>query len=403
MKAYISSVIVLLSLFALCGITTSSAQSPTCRARTPDLRAVDLLNVDRNYWGGFDPYLGTSGCTDCFWDGSGTIVSAQTWSGTLSYTATVGAASLIWIAPPDVSCGDGWGGAVPRKPVQNRTMSVTEDSSKACTQMYLSGYLLGRNSQWQGALDTLKRFVETCPLNPSSPSAFPQLGGAMGHLDHGDSLFRDGYLKWLESVLYLNTIQPEYFCACVQQIAGALPYPVDNAPGNVSRNTNMSLSVIHWLLLNTTCDTPSLWLAYHQTRTDQRRQWANNPNAYVLDTTLPPLSKWGLDTVLAKHFQYALVKGGPDNFSRIVNSYNVTKNPTDGATELRFTLGSDAYVNVEVHDVLGRLVSGDAVGKILSVGDHRVSIDISNYPAGTYYLSITLGTGEVRTVKLVKK
>ncbi len=351
-----------------------------------DLRALDI-----------------SGCADRVWS-TGTTVNAQAWSGGISYSATSGAARLSWIAPPtDIGCGEGRGGAGTKKGLDAKVSGVTNDSSDACTNSYIVGYLAARNSQWQVALDTLKRFIETCPHNENAPRAISFLGDAMAHLDHGDSLFRDSYLRWLESVLYLNTTNSEYFCQCVQQIAGALPFPRDKTAGYVSRNTNMSLAVYRWLILNTTCDTPYLWQLYSQSRETQLSQWENNPNAYVLDTTLPPLSKWGLDTVLAKHFQYALVKGGSDNFSSIVPSYNVTQNPTDGATELRFTLGSDAYVNVEVHDVLGRLVSGDAIGKILSVGDHRVPIDISNYPAGTYYLSITLGTGEVRTVKLVKK
>jgi hypothetical protein len=221
-----------------------------------------------------------------------------------------------------------------------------------------------------------------------------------------NGVFRENYLAWVKSVLYLNPTNPGYFCACVEAIQGALPLVSDTDAEASWKDQNIGLSIERWLMLNTYCDTPSLWKGYQATRKSQFEDWydqnAQWKLAHPLDTTLPPLSTWGLDTLFAKHFQFAEVRG-TDNFASSIPSYSVTKNPTDGQTELRFTLGSEAYVRVQVCDVLGRAVAGDERGRILSLGEHRMPLDLSSNPPGTYYLRISLGTGEARTIKVVKE
>ncbi len=81
----------------------------------------------------------------------------------------------------------------------------------------------------------------------------------------------------------------------------------------------------------------------------------------------------------------------------------VTENPFDKLTTLHFTLSEVSYTKVDVLDVLGREVAVVGTGHILDAGEHQLPVDLSGCTAGTYYLRISLGTGEVRTVKLVKK
>jgi len=246
--------------------------------------------------------------------------------------------------------------------------------------------------------DTSKKFVEQCPHDPNSFFGFDMMTDAVQNLGNSGPRRAD-YLSWLKSVLYLNTADPEYFCGCVEAIAGELPVPPTVWPDT---GYNYPLAVQQWLLQNTTCDTTALRQIYTDTRRTQFQMWANDPSRYKLDTTLPTMEQLGLDTLLAKHFQFAEVRG-TDNFASIVPSYGVTKNPTDGQTELRFTLGAEAYVRVQVCDILGRVVAGDDErGRILSLGEHRLPLDLSNDPAGTYYLRLSLGTGEARTIKIVK-
>ena len=272
----------------------------------------------------------------------------------------------------------------------------------SCQLLFNHGQAYLQEAKYQMCFDTLKTYIEHCANSPQSYFAFQRLGGAAGGISgEFNQPFWEDYRSWLESVLYLNTTDPEYFCQCEDAIAGTWP-GTDSSEQAGWRSDNIQLAVSKWLLENTKCDSSLLARGWRATRQSMYEQWLNDTTV-PFDTTLPSMADLGLDTVLAKHFKYALVKGGTDNFASIVSSYSVTKNPTDGETELRFSLGTDAFVKVEVHDVLGRVVSGDEVGKILSHGDHRVPIDISRYPAGTYYLSISLGTGEVRTIKLVKK
>ena len=145
-------------------------------------------------------------------------------------------------------------------------------------------------AEWQMIYDTLRYFVETCPRNPFASHAFVEIGTALYHLDdktNSDAL-RASYLEWLKSVFYLNTTDPEFFCQCVDQMSGTLPLPHDTKAGHVSRATNITLSVLQWLIQNTACDTPSIRERYTSARRTQLEQWENNKDAYVLDTTLPP-------------------------------------------------------------------------------------------------------------------
>ncbi len=82
---------------------------------------------------------------------------------------------------------------------------------------------------------------------------------------------------------------------------------------------------------------------------------------------------------------------------------SVTENPFEIQTTLHFTLSEAAYTKVDVLDVLGREVAVVGTGRILNPGEHQLPVDLSGNTAGTYYLRISLGTGEVRTMKLVKR
>ena len=260
------------------------------------------------------------------------------------------------------------------------------------------------NHLWQQCYDTTKKFVETCPFDmPNASFAFSTMDAAVSELAGPNGPLRAAYLEWLKSVLYLNTIDPGYFCECVRSIGGALPIPNDTTAGAVSRETNIGLSVIQWLIVNTSCDSPFLSHLYDQSRRTQREQWLNDTNAYKLDTTLPTMHDLGLDTLLARHFQISVGHLPPDRFNDIVSEFRVTKNPFDDQTALRYTLNEMAYVSVTVSDVTGRTVYGDGSGRTMSPGEQQLDLDLHNYPAGTYYLRIALGTGEVRTIKLVKE
>jgi len=383
--------------------TTTSTYQPVIVSKG----TINLLNIDDNFWGiGVRPDLhGASPCANCYWTSSGSsgpVNAEATTTHTLSYVCNValdGSTSL-----PDVSCGTGWGGGdVTDKGAKPQLkLKQANDTLQACNVLYMHGYEAHTKRQWQLAFDTLTRYIESCANNPSSrsPAVFPWLSSAVVGLHGSDGgTYRETYLGWLESVLYLNTNEPEYFCADVEAMAGFLPLTHDTMPGYASRWDNEGLAVINWLIHNSTCDTPYLAQEYDQERQTQLEQWANNPTAYKLDTTLPPLSTWGLDTLLAKHFLYASV----DNPKSIILNATASPNPVNTGTIITFGINQEAYVKINLFDLLGHEVTSPGYQGLFAPGNHAVPLSLQGLPSGTYYARILTAFGSVATVKLVKE
>ncbi len=289
-------------------------------------------------------------------------------------------------------------------------LAVPPDSA-SCANLYLKLQKYSDQQAWQMLYDSGKKFVETCYDDPVVTDVFSDIGNAVGYLQGLDTNLGPKYRQWLESVLYLNTTNPYYFCVCVQQIS----YTVSGyalASGDTGetlgwKGQNCTLAVLAWLMRNTNCDAQHLlWGEYKATRNSQRESWLNDTTV-PYDTTLPPLSSLGgLDTLLAKHFQFAWVPSGGD-FGKHVASYSVSENPLHEATTLHFAITDAEYVRVEVFDILGYNTPCPSLQKtgegLFEPGPHQIPIDFSRCASGTYYLRITLGTGEVRTIKLVKE
>ena len=341
-----------------------------CRARTLDLRAIN----------------------------------ADDFSGTLSYVANTGQTRSSDTTFSEAACGTGWGGEGARKREAVRTLSIQTDSS-GCMNLWWAGYFASENRQWQIVLDSLTMFIDSCANNTFAPTAFPKLSTAVAGL-YGPrgGTYRATFRDWLESVLYLDTTNPEYFCADVEVLASTMPLPHDTAPGARSRETNIPLSVIRWLLLNTTCDTPQLWQEYEHSRLDQLEEWANDPTKYQLDTTLSPLDSIqpGLLELLEMHSLYAEVNPLP-NAPAILSNAIAAPNPADAGTVISFTMNREAYVRITLFDVLGKQLGSSAFESFFGTGNKSVPILLVGLPSGTYYARIQTAYGEVQTVKLVKE
>ena len=301
-----------------------------------------------------------------------------------------------------ISCGTGWGGGDVAKNSKNTTLAIQDDSSSNCTNMYFNGYFASKSREWQQAFDSLTRFIDSCPNNPHAPDAFSQISGAVaGIYGPTGGTYRATFLAWLESVLYLNT-SDSYFCSDVEVMSSAMPLPADTAPGTYSREINIPLAVLRWLIQNTTCDTPQLAQEYDRGRETQLEQWGNNTTAYKLDTTLLPLDSIqpGLQELLEKHFLYADVseRRGPD----IITNATASPNPLNTGTVISFGISKEAYVKIEVFDLLGNRVSSSGFESLFEPGNKAVPISLQGLPAGTYFARIVTAYGEVQTLKLVK-
>ena len=289
----------------------------------------------------------------------------------------------------------------------NTPQSLVGIDTAACQWLYNGANAYAQINIWQMAYDTAKKFLTTCPSDyPLTGHIFGITTQAIQGMGNSPELKAE-YLGWLKSVLYDDTIHPEYFCACVEAIQSCVPLPNDTTPGWQSRTINYGLAVQRWLILNTACDSPTLWKEYKQSRLSQFEQWQNDPSAYPLDTTLPTMQDLGLDTLLNKHFLYASV----DQPKSIILNAAASPNPVSTGTVITFGINQEAYVKINLFNVLGVPVSGgrgpgsggEGYEGLFQPGNHEVPLSLQGLPSGTYYARILTAFGSVATVKLVKE
>jgi hypothetical protein len=69
---------------------------------------------------------------------------------------------------------------------------------------------------------------------------------------------------------------------------------------------------------------------------------------------------------------------------------------------LKFALLQSTNLSITVFDVLGREFYSFAT-RAVEPFEHYIQLDLKNIPSGTYFVRVSLSTGEVRTLKLVKE
>ncbi len=106
-------------------------------------------------------------------------------------------------------------------------LSVPDDTEN-CDSLRFNVMTYISEQDWQQAYDTVQKFIETCYNDPNAPLMFQDFSAALQPLATADSSLWQQARQWLESVLYLNTTNPEYFCACVKAIIGTFNSPSDN-------------------------------------------------------------------------------------------------------------------------------------------------------------------------------
>jgi hypothetical protein len=299
------------------------------------------------------------------------------------------------------ACPTNSGSAEKTKMGNIRPMSVTDDTEN-CDSLQNKIYNYQGAGQWQQCYDTAKKFIEICHDNYWAPYCFNEFSGSLQQLAGADSsLWLQGRL-WLESVLYLNTTNPEYFCACVKAIEGTFHSPSDTSETLYWKQENRMFSITEWLIQNTTCDTPTtVQEALAALRGQQYSDWLNDPSV-PWDTTIPPLDsvQQGLKELLEKHFLYADV---PENFHGILSNATANPNPTGEGTVISFGINKEAYVKIELFDILGHEVSPTNFESLFEPGNKSVPISLKGLPSGTYFVRILTAYGEVQSVKLVKE
>ncbi len=79
---------------------------------------------------------------------------------------------------------------------------------------------------------------------------------------------------------------------------------------------------------------------------------------------------------------------------------NVAPVPASDILNVNFTTPADATVNLTVYNVAGKLIANNKLQTV--AGANQTTIDVSTYPAGTYYISINDGAAVVNTKFIVE-
>jgi hypothetical protein len=386
---------------------TNGSKSQILFLGTATSGCIHLNNLDRNFWTSpSGPALVPNHpCPNTNnWNASD---ASEIDASGVDFNTSMDTPESTALAAPPFSCDTSLGytyagkkGAVP---------ASVDTGTDTCLYLFGEGYEDNASGLYQQSYDTLMLFVERCPFFPDYPAswrAFNIMGADIGILANNDTSLVHQYQLWLESVLYLNTIDPEYFCQCVFQIGTGWYYPTDTSRAQSSKGTNKELAVIQWLLQNTNCDTALLNDIYRNTRQSQYADWLDDSTHgyyYPLDTTIPPLDSIqpGLKELLEKHFLYATVTGTPP--PSILSNATANPNPVTEGTVISFSIAKEAYVKIELFDVLGKQASSYGYESLFEPGNKSVSFSLAGLPSGTYYARIISAYGEVQSVKLVKE
>ena len=260
---------------------------------------------------------------------------------------------------------------------------ASSDAQDTCAQLATwSAIKPTTEEQAQQQYDTLRLYIEKCGnSDTNSWEVFINLNGADQFRSADTNRFAQ-YRAWLISVLFLNKIQPEYFCACMGSIQSTFQIGKFKDIGGLAVENYMRTHHPECLGSN------------------ENKQYTKD-SQYVYNegldpTRLPSLDSLGLDFLLK-----STVPTTTSFSSQYFASFTSISNPFIKETTLEFTLNRMSYVTLAVYDELGRLVWGDGKGSSLEAGTHAIHLNGNALPSGTLYARIATGFGEVKTVKLV--
>ena len=258
-----------------------------------------------------------------------------------------------------------------------------------CEQWTSGGY-------YDKAYDTIRFYITHCYMNAIPGSTFSALGGCAGGATAlSTATGRIGYKVWLlDTVLHLRNDNP-WFCLAVRALATAYDNDGSNDPA--------ALAIYKFIIDNPRCASSRSYFGddYAHIRQQQIHLWqdtAKNNDLKNFDSTLPSMHDLGLDTLLSMASVQRYDAQGPT----ILEDVRLLENPTVGQTSLRIRIGREAYLHIEVLDLLGRKLDGVAASGVFEPGTRTVPLNLFGLASGTYYVRIYTANNEVRTLKLLK-
>ena len=271
---------------------------------------------------------------------------------------------------------------------QPQQVLVTDDT---CQLLLNYGYSFNRNFMYEQAYDSLRKFVETCPLHQSAYEAFPQTGVSVYNIEGNDSVRYEEYREWLISVLYLNTIDYKYYCGDVGQIMNTFGYR--------KGYERAFFTVLRYLLDHPKCKSLGLQQLWDNSWSSLHYDWSKGDTTVPFDSTWPSLDSIGLEFLT----KLDAPQVRPIYTSKSLGSAIAMPNPFKDNIEIKLELLRSSYLGYTVYDALGKEIIHEAP-KYMQSGEHLLPILFPiNISSGTYYVRLLVGFGEVKTVKVVKE
>ncbi|MEO6940895.1 MAG: T9SS type A sorting domain-containing protein [Candidatus Kapaibacterium sp.] len=334
------------------------------------------LDIMNNYWGvGIDPQL-LSDPNPTYYPG-------------FHYNATAAASSLS--SSSEIVCS-AWNFTKMKngKALQSQSFDTCSNAAALCEQW-------SSNGNYDAAFDTIRWAIIHCyPRADPAQTLGSELAGCAGRAKLLSSeAGRFQYRNWLlDTVLSLRS-DDGWFCFAVGDLTATYYYQGIGMPA--------ALAILKFLIDNPRCAGYRNEFAsrYSHGRQSQIVIWqdtAKNADLKYFDSTLPSLHMLGLDTLL----HYASVAHYDSPGPAIILDARITSNPFKGGTSVSLSIAREAYLHLEVLDLLGRKIEGAGYDGVFERGSRTIPLHLTSIAAGSYYLRISTANNELRTMKLEK-
>lgn len=106
-----------------------------------------------------------------------------------------------------------------------------------------------------------------------------------------------------------------------------------------------------------------------------------------------------VDEIILPPNEVVVITGAPkDDLFKV----KVSPNPAGAFSRLYLEMSKEQFVNIDIYDGIGRLMYSDHSETRLPAGGHWQPLDLSNLPAGIFFVQVAAESG-TRVVKLVKE
>ncbi len=275
-----------------------------------------------------------------------------------------------------------------------REMGTTDTDS--CANAFGAVYLWEQNYEnYAPAYDTMQWYIRHCYQNADAGhtwGAYNQSWDTVVWTQAG----RDSIFNFVLYALGLRS-DDEWFCYGVP----LLVVKYSNSNGETP-DFRAERAIDQFLMNNPRCvfNYRNDSIDYAGTLRAQWNLWVDTATpGDVFDSTIPTLQELGLDTLLSFASAAVYETLGP----QIILDARLEGNPSNDGGLLWLSIGREAYLHINVYDLLGRQLSGAGYQGIFEEGTREVPLGMANAPTGTYYVRLQTANNETQTLKLVKE